>query len=338
MSGAEMLMLVALGFAVASLLALVIARGLWSFAKRLHRRRMRAEVPHTIATLKAERASLLADHAMQVRKTEVRLAEMKARLAEQAAEVARHRNRFELMAKAAADREVAFKAREEEARELRDQIGPLEAELAKRTIANQSLAEQLRQREETIARLTREISDLKEIVSEQELELAEFERKEPVPISPPIFGSAERAGAHERLSHRIDDLAALSREIAEQREQLTRERDELSALRQSMSAGDAGAEPERISEAAQVIEDRGREIEEKLAAAERESVALASELDSLDNLSPEKTFETSRPADAMPDSPVAEGEIGEEGPRSRPAGNVVSLAARIRALQRDSAS
>lgn len=332
-----MLMLVALGFAVASLLALVIARGLWSFAKRLHRRRMRAEVPHTIATLKAERASLLADHAMQVRKTEVRLAEMKARLAEQAAEVARHRNRFELMAKAAADREAAFIAREEEACELRDQIGPLEAELAKRTIVNQSLDEEARRREETIARLTREMSDLKEIVSEQEVELAEFERKQPLAASPPMFASSDRTGAHERLLHRIDDLAALSREIAEQRKQLTRERDELAALRQSASPGAAEAEPERISEAVQAIEDRGREIEEKLAAAERESVALASEIDSIDN-SPEETFESSGGADAMPGSPVAEGEIEEETARSRPAGNVVSLAARIRALQRDSAN
>jgi hypothetical protein len=334
-----MLMLVALGFAVASLLALVIARGLWSFAKRLHRRRMRAEIPHTIATLKAERDSLLADHAMQVRKTEVRLAEMKARLAEQSAEVARHRNRFELIAKAAADREAGFKAREEEARELRDQLGPLEAELAKRTMANQSLAEQLRQREETIARLTREISDLKEIVSEQELELAEYERKQPLAVSPPIFAAADRTGAHERLAHRVDDLAALSREIAEQREQLARERDELAALRQSSATtGAAGAEAEQISDAAQAIEDRGREIEEKLAAAERESIALASELESLDQISPEKTFESLGGADAMPDSPVAEGEAEEEGPRSRPAGNVVSLAARIRALQRDSAN
>jgi chromosome segregation ATPase len=336
MSGAEMLMLVALGFAVASLLALVIARGLWSFAKRVHRRRMRAEVPHTVAALKAERDSLLAEHAMQVRKTEVRLGEMKARLAEQSAEVARHRNRFELLAKAAADREAALRAREEEARELRDQLGPLEAELAKRTIANQSLAEEARKREETIARLTRELSDLKEIVREQELEIAEFERKQPAAL-PPIIASTDRTTAHERLAYRIDDLAALSREIAEQREQLARERDELSALCQSAPAT-AGMEPEQISEAAQAIEDRSREIEEKLAAAERESVALASELESLDKVAADQSAEPSGDIDATSDIPVTAPEIEEEGPKTRPAGNVVSLAARIRAMQRDSAN
>src|SRR4051794_37074805 len=199
MSGAEMLMLVALGFAVASLVALVVGRGIWGIATRLRRRRINAELPDVVARLKAERGALLADVAMRVRKTEVVLSEMKSRLAEQAAEVSRHRNRLELMGRAALDREAAYKAKEEEARSLRDQLGPLEAELAERTMSNQSLAEQIARRDETMARLSRELADLKEVVSEQELELAEYERRAPSPLIPRMH-EPDRIGAHERFA------------------------------------------------------------------------------------------------------------------------------------------
>ena len=55
MSQTETLMLVLLGFAAASFLALVIGRSLWKLARAIHRRRHEHELPATVAALKADR-------------------------------------------------------------------------------------------------------------------------------------------------------------------------------------------------------------------------------------------------------------------------------------------
>src|SRR5262245_48569774 len=98
MSETETLLLVALGFATASFLALVIGRSLWKLARRISQRRLDSEIPAVIAALKADRDRLRAEQAMQSRRFDVQLEELKARLAAQMAEVSRHRNRLELLA------------------------------------------------------------------------------------------------------------------------------------------------------------------------------------------------------------------------------------------------
>src|SRR4051794_32777407 len=124
MSQIETLMLVALGFAVASLLALVTGRSLWKLARRMHTRRLRSEIPAVVAGLRAERDRLRVEFAMQSRKFEVRLAAMKASHAEAMAEVSRHRNRLELLADASRKRETALAERESEVSNLRGQLEP----------------------------------------------------------------------------------------------------------------------------------------------------------------------------------------------------------------------
>jgi chromosome segregation ATPase len=349
MSQTETLMLVALGFAAASFLGLVIGRSLWKLAKRVNRRRLDSEVPAIIAELRADRDRLRAEQAIQSRKFDVRVQELKARLAEHMAEVSRHRNRLELLAIESRKREASIPGRDTKG--LRDQLEPLEAELTKRTEAIQSLEQQLRQRDGTIATLNREIAELKEILAKRDRELAELESIPDVAPRAPA-AAPEMLTAQERLARRIEDLTTLSQEIASQRQQFSQERDKFSALRQAIAlpapppvenALDLREPRQQID----AIDEHGRAIEDKLAAAERESQALAEELRSLDQAWSKKIDELdqARSAPAIVSAANENGEAavtaadavspGEPAPRQRAAGNVVSLAARIKALQRD---
>ena len=95
MSQTETLLLVVLGFALASLVALFIGRFTWHLALRIGARRMQRQVPATVKDLQTERDRLRADYALLSQKLSARLDTVKARMAEQMAEVSRTRNRIE---------------------------------------------------------------------------------------------------------------------------------------------------------------------------------------------------------------------------------------------------
>jgi len=359
MSQTETLMLVLLGFAAASFLALVIGRSLWKLARAIHRRRHEHELPATVAALKADRDRLRAESAMLARKFDVRIADLKAKVVEQAAEVSRHRNRLEMIAADARKREEELAGREAETSDMREQLMPLETELAARTQTIQELERFAKAREETIARLNREIADLRAVIADRDRALVESERMaERRSLQAPAAIAPEMLTAQERVTRRIAELTALSQQIASQREQFTEERDKFSALRQAIAlpAPPAPASEEPLDrkhprEQIDAIDEHGKAIEEKLIAAERESEALAGELRSLDAAWTKKIEELDAAmAPPPPASEVAaanengEGKVEasqataepeEDEPRQRAAGNVVSLASRIKALQRD---
>ena len=119
MSQTETLMLVVLGFALASFLALVIGRVLWRVSRRLYRRQQDKLVPTVVAELRADRDRLRAELAMRSRRFEVRLDDMKAKLVEHMAEVMRHRNRIELMSQELTKRASVLNQREAESKGMR---------------------------------------------------------------------------------------------------------------------------------------------------------------------------------------------------------------------------
>ena len=72
MSQIETIMLVALGFAVAALIALFLGRIAWVFALGLGKKRMQRAAPTTIAELQSDRDRLRAEYAMLSRKLDKR--------------------------------------------------------------------------------------------------------------------------------------------------------------------------------------------------------------------------------------------------------------------------
>lgn len=134
MSATETILLIVLGFSLASLVALFMGRLMWTAAVRVGARRMQRQVPSSLIGLQTERDRLRAEYAMLTQRLGSRLEEAKLRLAEQMAEVSRHRNRLH-------DVERREHERAAELRHLRTTLAETEKALA----ASQALEKQLRQ-------------------------------------------------------------------------------------------------------------------------------------------------------------------------------------------------
>lgn len=93
----ETVLLIVLGFSLASLIALFMLRLVWTTAVRAGTRRMQRQVPSSLAELHAERTRLRAENAALQQRLGDELEAFKLRMAEQMAEVSRHRNRVVAM-------------------------------------------------------------------------------------------------------------------------------------------------------------------------------------------------------------------------------------------------
>ena len=152
MSQTETILLIVLGFALASILALFIGRMLWSVALRLGARRMQRQVPSSLVGLQTERDRLRAEYAMMAQRLGSRLEEAKLGLAEQMAEVSRHRNRIEEM-------ERNFGGRNQELEQLRRRVASLEESLEGSVMREAELRQTLAAKEESLRKLVRKRTD-----------------------------------------------------------------------------------------------------------------------------------------------------------------------------------
>jgi DNA repair exonuclease SbcCD ATPase subunit len=329
----EVIMYVALGFATAALIALLLGRLMWSLAVEVGRRRAQRTSPTpVVAELQAERSRLLAEHAMMARRVEVRLDDLKFQVAEQMAEVSRSRNRVDRLSAEIDRRDAALAERDGEIARLKDQVAALTAE-------REGLHQDVAGGEHEIERLRGDVDRLGQASS--------------------AAVSRERT-VQERLKERIEDLTALSRRIEAQRRELAVQQSHSQALREAAEQGSAGsvAGGDTPSEP----------VEHRLEDAERQAGELQSELDRLDEIWAAKLADVAQavaaPPAAEPEAAPADMESPEHKPAAvngdagRPVGapaperpqdaaqaedkksapglaNVISLAQRIRALQRN---
>jgi DNA repair exonuclease SbcCD ATPase subunit len=314
MSQIETVMLIGLGFAVAALLALFVGRFAWDIALSIGRRKAGDHAPAALIELQTERDRLRAEHAMLSRKLELKLEDYKNRVVEQMAEVSRNRNRIQNFASEIATRDAVVAERDKEIAKFKERIAALEADAASREQQAKTAGEQIKAQDVETFRLKGEIEALTLKLAERDrsIELLQAElsgRPEPAPPD---------SQAH--LRQRIAELKDLSRQIAEQREQL--------------KASDASAEL-ADSPAAQAVAEQGKVLESKIADAERDVDELAAELEQLD-----KKWQN-RLNGAGKREKIAAGGEGSRGGLERPfpslggVANVISLAQRIRSLKKD---
>ena len=376
MSQVETIMLVALGFAVAALIALFLGRFAWVFALRLGKKRMQRAAPSTIAELQADRDRLRAEYAMLSRKLELRMNDLKIKLAEQMAEVSRNRNRIDHLITEVRSRDTQLTQRDAELQSLRMQLTPLETELSARTATVQNLKEQLRGRDEEIQKLSQTLEKLRTEIGDRNRQVAAM--KKDIADRQASDGLATDAlSAQDRLQKRIDDLMSLSRQIETQRRHLNQQKDEFESLKSELihqkladtTASDAGISSAAAGDNEMTSLDHGsRELEQQLSAAERETAELESELKKLDENFNAKLAELNIAIDGASNLPVAEptaeppilAETADPDSDEVPAGiavatgtepiaaahasrplrgvaNVISLAARIRSQQKNAA-
>lgn len=188
MSQTETILLIVLGFSLATVIGLFMGRLLWTAAVRVGARRMQRQVPSSLIGLQTERDRLRAEYAMLANRLGSRLEEAKLQLAEQTAEVSRHRNRLH-------DLEHGEDGRKAELRQLKSRVTSLERALA------ESAA-----REEVLRRG----------LAEAEAKLLKAKKKkgyEPAPRTPePAPSPAGTDEAELRLRQRIDKLSKLAKQ------------------------------------------------------------------------------------------------------------------------------
>ena len=205
MSQTETILLVVLGFSLATLIALFIGRFVWALGLRLGARRMQSQVPSTLVGLQAERDRLRAEYAMLSQRLGSRLEQIKLQMAEHMAEVSRHRNRVEILRAEAADRSEKLTAADAEIVGLKSRITALELERAVATTELFSLRTAMESRDAELAALR--------------LGQADANNGAPAPalavISLPGAGTSQ-----DRLKRRIEELTSLSRAIAGSKDQV----------------------------------------------------------------------------------------------------------------------
>ena len=392
MSQIETIMLVTLGFVVAALVALFAGRVIWSYAITLGKRRTERSAPATIAALQAERDQLRAEAAMLSRKLELRLDDLKTRLAEQTAEVSRNRNRIDHLIGEVEKRNAAVAEREEQIAQLNKQIEPLEAELATRTQSMQQLKEQLRNRDDEMAEIQNQKRALEDLVVDNEREIGRLRGDLDTRVQQEREITSEAQTAQQRLQTQIAELTSLSKQIEQQRSDMSKEYDEFARLQaearqtaeaeqteiaakkprkssstakkskssatktrkttsKQSSAKPKADEQTEVDEKVNFLRARGDDLEKQIRDAERETDQLQDELKKLDAVWAEKVTALNAVAaqtvekrgksaadtssgDDPDDAASQEKTKSDSGGRSRQ--NVISLASRIRALQRKS--
>ncbi len=185
MSQTETLLLIVLGFATASLLALFIGRFAWNMALRIGAKRMQKQVPSTVAELQSERDRLRAEYAMLSQRLGARLEGIKDKMADQMAEVTRHRNRLDSLTS-------DLDRRDAEIITLRERVTGLERELKQKSGEVDELRAELGHRDQKISALDSEL----------------------------ILASTRENEAKERLRQRIGELTDMSQQIAASRREL----------------------------------------------------------------------------------------------------------------------
>jgi hypothetical protein len=237
MSGTETILLIVLGFSLASMIALFIGRMLWRAAVKVGARRMQRQAPSSLVGLQTERDRLRAEYAMMAQRMGARLEEAKLRLAESMAEVSRHRNRVQHV-------EVSDAARSAELRQLQARVRELEAALADSTAKEAGLRQGLAAREEALQKLRKKRG---------------YEGHK---FTPPAAGAEPVSPAVDpeiRLRQRIDQLREMSKParqprppIAERLAEAERQTNELEAGLQKLEADWTGT-PAPSSPAEDVI-------------------------------------------------------------------------------------
>jgi chromosome segregation ATPase len=188
MSQTETILLIVLGFSLASLIALFMARGLWTAAIKVGARRMQRQVPSSLVGLQTERDRLRAEYAMLSQRLGARLEAAKTQMAEHMAEVSRHRNRLHELEALEANRGA-------DNRRLAERVVELEFELAQARATAHDLRRDLAARDEALAQAARA-----------------HKPHRPAPDAPHVHVAAPpEDDAEARLRQRIDRLNELAK-------------------------------------------------------------------------------------------------------------------------------
>ena len=158
----QAIMLIALGFLIASLIGVLLAPSLWSRASRLSKKRLEAALPLTLGEIEATQDQLRATYAVRVRRLESSLAGAKQKAANQLVDNSRLQMQIVALKDQIADLDLKLSERRNAATvleqtitkrfpELDREITAVKAQLQERSYELQDLTSKLGRREEELA-------------------------------------------------------------------------------------------------------------------------------------------------------------------------------------------
>ena len=304
MSQTETLMLVALGFVLALLLALLFGRGMWNVAIALGARRNAKNIPVQMLELQADRDRLRAEHAMMARKLELRLEDIKARMTEQMAEVSRSRNRVQSLIQQLETSEATLTVRDREVAALNSQVEAHRADLeagastlSQLTASNIGKDLEITKLTQSVSQLTLNLREKNGMVGRLNEELQSSLRLNSMP---PVIAQDPDKGEL-RIKRRIAELSSISAQMIDHQDGNVQN---LNTPLMNMT--------QEVALNHQAI------LSDKVADAEREAEAMTLELEALDSMLDRKPPPI-YPA-PTPIKPSAKA-------------NIISLTQRIKALQ-----
>lgn len=290
MSQIETIMLFALGFILAALIAMFLGRGLWNYGVKIGQRRMQKLSPLSITEVQADRDRLRAEYAVMTRKLELRLDDLKDRMAEQMAEVSRNKTRIEDLHGEIDERDQLLAERESEAAAMKAKFEPLETELASRTASIQQLKEQLRNKSEQADGAQRELVQLRVQLEEKDNLIAELEAK--------TAAAEHQKEIDKAITDKVAHISKLTETIQEHKNNLNAQQEEIRSLETSIKDAEDKTDQSASAKDTKKLSENAGALEKSMSEAEEEAQKLHNELAELDKVWEERTKKGAAPKKA----------------------------------------
>lgn len=281
MSQIETIMLFALGFILAALIAMFLGRGLWNYGVKIGQRRMQKLSPLSITEVQADRDRLRAEYAVMTRKLELRLDDLKDRMAEQMAEVSRNKTRIEKLHADIDDRDKQLAEKDHELNTLKANMAPLEGELASRTAAIQQLKEQIRNKSEAAENLERENVQLRMQLEERQAMSQQLEQRASA-LQEQVRVESDLSSTEKALNEKFAHLSKLTETIEAHKNNLLSQQEVIKTLTSTVEQGDAENALKQAASGAQKLSAAASTLEKSMGEAEKEAQRLQEELAELD--------------------------------------------------------
>ncbi|MBL4758974.1 MAG: hypothetical protein JKY32_15490 [Rhizobiales bacterium] len=168
----KIIMLVALGFLVASLFALMLSPFLWRRAVRLTTRRIQGTTPLSMSDIQADKDQLRAEFAMSTRKLEMNVDNLKQRTNNQLLDISKHTSQVNDLTAELKEKSDLIVAHEDNINEYSNKLLRSEDEARNLLKSFKEATVNLRQARDDMDDASRQSTDARTIIDEQKVELA----------------------------------------------------------------------------------------------------------------------------------------------------------------------
>lgn len=168
----EMIMYLAIGFLISTLLGLMIMPLVHNRAERLTIKRLEAATPLSMAEIQADKDQLRAEFAMTARRLEMTVEQLKNKTISQSAELGKKSDAINRLKIELGEKNAAIFALEARETALRDQLRGTEEEFNAKADALQGAEQALASKQRELAHLTSELTDRSATAESRQLELA----------------------------------------------------------------------------------------------------------------------------------------------------------------------